>query len=84
VQRFEDQFWTANVQPTDRYVQSLAGTTQYRLPPDRSGFRNLHVVGDWTRTGLNVGCIEAAVMSGRQAARALLDDQRSIVGERDM
>lgn len=70
--RFDNQLWRANVEPTERYVQSLAGTTRHRLSPNQSGFRNLYLAGDWTRTGLNVGCVEAAVMSGRQAARAIL------------
>jgi uncharacterized protein with NAD-binding domain and iron-sulfur cluster len=83
LERFDAQFWRANVQPTDRYVQSPAGTTRYRLAPNESGFRNLFVVGDWTRNGINVGCIEATVISGRRAARAMMGDVRPIVGERD-
>ena len=67
--RFKAQFWKANVEPGDRYVQSLAGTTQHRLAPGGSGLRNLYLAGDWTRNGLNLGCIEAAVISGRTAAR---------------
>src|SRR5262249_19555529 len=31
--RFDSQFWTANVNPTDRYVQSLPGSIVYRLSP---------------------------------------------------
>ena len=61
----------ANTQPTERYVQSLPGTTLYRLRPDRSGFQNVWLAGDWTYCGLNSGCIEAAVTSGMVAARAI-------------
>lgn len=82
-QRFEAQYWRANVEPSERYVQSTAGSTRYRLPPGRSGFGNLFLAGDWTRNGLNVGCIEAAVISGRRAARDLLGDGRAILGELD-
>jgi uncharacterized protein with NAD-binding domain and iron-sulfur cluster len=32
---------------------------------------NLVLAGDWINCGLNAGCIEAAVMSGRQAANVL-------------
>jgi hypothetical protein len=69
--RFDSQFWTANVNPSDRYVQSLAGTTRYRISPLEQQFDNLTIAGDWTDSGLNIGCVEAAVMSGRLAAHAL-------------
>jgi uncharacterized protein with NAD-binding domain and iron-sulfur cluster len=69
--RFGAQFHRALVNPSDRYVQSAAGTTQVRLSPGQAWFGNLFVCGDWTRTALNAGCIEAAVMSGLLAAAAL-------------
>ena len=69
--RFDSQYWTANVDPSDRYVQSLPGTDRYRLRSDESGYDNLFLAGDWTDSGLNAGCIEAAVMSGLQAANAV-------------
>jgi len=34
-------------------------------------YDNPTVAGDWTACGLNVGCVEAAVMSGRLAAHAI-------------
>jgi uncharacterized protein with NAD-binding domain and iron-sulfur cluster len=34
-------------------------------------FDNLTIAGDWTATGLDSGCIESAVMSGRLAAHAI-------------
>jgi uncharacterized protein with NAD-binding domain and iron-sulfur cluster len=73
---FATQFWTANVDPSDRYVQSLAGTDHFRLRPDESGYDNLFLAGDWTDCGLNAGCIEAAVLSGLQAANAVLGRSR--------
>jgi uncharacterized protein with NAD-binding domain and iron-sulfur cluster len=80
---FDRQFFKANIEPTDRYVLSLAGSTQSRLRGHASGFTNLYLVGDWTRTGLNVGCVEAAVMSGIRVARAITGDQQLIPGESD-
>jgi uncharacterized protein with NAD-binding domain and iron-sulfur cluster len=62
----------ANVDPSDRYVQSLPGSGAQRIPADASGFDNLAVAGDWTDSGLNAGCIEAAVVSGLQAANSVL------------
>ena len=66
------QYLVANVDPSDRYVQALPGTTHARLRPDDSTFDHLHLAGDWTDCGLNAGCIEAAVMSGIQAANSIL------------
>jgi uncharacterized protein with NAD-binding domain and iron-sulfur cluster len=71
-ERFGTQYWTANTDPSDLYVQSLPGTDSYRLRTDRSGFANLFLAGDWTDCGINAGCIEAAVVSGLQAANGLL------------
>lgn len=67
----DSQFWKANVDPSDRYVQSLPGSDRHRLRPDESGYDNLFLAGDWTDCGLNAGCIEAAVMSGLMAANAV-------------
>jgi uncharacterized protein with NAD-binding domain and iron-sulfur cluster len=66
------QHVSVNIDPSDRYVQSLPGSDKYRLRSDESGYDNLVLAGDWTDCGINAGCIEAAVMSGLQAANALL------------
>jgi uncharacterized protein with NAD-binding domain and iron-sulfur cluster len=68
---FDKQYWTANINPTDRYVQSLPGSSKYRLSPLDMTFDNLTIAGDWTATGLDTGCIESAVISGRLAAHAI-------------
>lgn len=70
-QRFDTQFYTANVNPSDRYSLSLPGSLKYRISPLDRSFDNLTVAGDWTDAGFNEGCVEAAVMSGRLAANAL-------------
>jgi uncharacterized protein with NAD-binding domain and iron-sulfur cluster len=70
------QHVSVNVDPSDRYVQSVPGTERYRLRPDESGYDNLVLAGDWTDSGMNAGCIEAAVLSGLQAANALLGRHR--------
>lgn len=71
------QHVAANVDPADRYVQSLPGTSRLRLRSDESGYDNLVLAGDWTDSGLNAGCIEAATVSGLQAANALLGRARN-------
>ncbi|HEX8711974.1 MAG TPA: NAD(P)-binding protein [Terracidiphilus sp.] len=69
--RFDAQYWAANVNPTDRYVQSLPGSLAYRISPLDMTFDNLTIAGDWTASGLDSGCIESAVMSGMLAAHAI-------------
>ena len=75
-ERFDNQYWRANVDPSDRYVLSLPGSERYRLRPDESGFENLYLAGDWTDSGLNAGCVEAATISGLQAANSILGADR--------
>jgi uncharacterized protein with NAD-binding domain and iron-sulfur cluster len=68
---FDTQYWTANVNPSDRYVLSLPGSAGKRISPLDNTYDNLTIAGDWTDCSLNVGCVEAAVMSGRLAAHAI-------------
>jgi uncharacterized protein with NAD-binding domain and iron-sulfur cluster len=66
-------FYRVNIDPSERYVLSVADSVQYRIKPDKSGFGNLHPAGDWTYNGLlSVGCVESAVIGGMQAANAVL------------
>ncbi|MVN87435.1 NAD(P)-binding protein [Deinococcus sp. HMF7620] len=81
--RFDAQYWRANVDPSERYVMSVVGSTRHRLRADESGYRNLILTGDWLKTGLNAGCVEAAVMAGMQAAQAVTGVKAPIPGERD-
>lgn len=78
--RLDSQWVRANVQPSERYVQALHGTTAWRLAPWESGLPHLVLAGDWTYNGLNVGCVEAAVMSGLLAANAVLGKPGSTEG----
>jgi len=81
--RFDSQYWCANVNPSDRYVQALTGTTKFRLKAEESGFANVALAGDWIRTGVDAGCIEGAVLGGMQAARAVSGWPKKISGELD-
>jgi uncharacterized protein with NAD-binding domain and iron-sulfur cluster len=82
--RFDWQYWRGNASPWERYVQAVPGTVGLRRRADRSGFANLWLAGDWTLNGINAGCVEAAVMSGIQCARAILGDTAPIPGENDV
>ena len=48
----------------------LPGTERLR-PSANSPLPGLVLAGDWTRTDWNIGCIEAAAVSGLGAARAV-------------
>lgn len=82
--RLDGQYLRINIDPSERYTLSLAGSARHRLAPDRSGFDNLYLAGDWTRTGIDLGCVESAVMSGLQASRAISGHPQTIFGERDI
>jgi uncharacterized protein with NAD-binding domain and iron-sulfur cluster len=70
--RLGAQYFRANVQPSERYVLSVPGSDKYRLGAhDDREFTNLYLAGDWTDCGLNMGCVEAATMSGLLAGNAL-------------
>jgi uncharacterized protein with NAD-binding domain and iron-sulfur cluster len=83
VKAFYDQYFRANVQGSERYVLTLAGTTQYRLPVNATGFGRLYVVGDWTKNGINVGTVESAVTSGLLVSQALTGYPTAISGLND-
>jgi uncharacterized protein with NAD-binding domain and iron-sulfur cluster len=69
--RLEAQYARININPSDQYVQSVAGSLDSRMTATGSGIDNLYLAGDWVRTGINAGCVEAAVMAGRAAAGAI-------------
>ncbi len=77
------QYFRANIDPAELYVQSLPGSNRVRLKAGESGFRNLVFAGTWIDTGMNVSCVETAVISGKQAARAVRGDDTPIEGESD-
>ena len=72
-----------SVMPSDRYVISPAKATAHRLFPEFTDVANLCLVGDWLKTGLDMGCVEACAISARKMVRHLTDDSYPIPGERD-
>ncbi len=79
--RLDSQYLRVNIDPSERYVLSAAGTPQYRMDPANTGLNNLFVAGDWVKTPLNAGCVEGAVMGGLAAARAIAGSGIEIAGE---
>jgi uncharacterized protein with NAD-binding domain and iron-sulfur cluster len=68
-ERFNRQYFTANTQPTERYVLSVAGSTAYRLDPASPGYDNLVLAGDWVANGFAIGCVESGVLGGMKGVR---------------
>jgi uncharacterized protein with NAD-binding domain and iron-sulfur cluster len=79
--RFAAQYWRANTSGSERYVTTPAGSVPHRLGAHESGYRNLVLAGDWTRNGIDGGCVEAAVTSGMQASRAICGEPAVIPWE---
>lgn len=79
--RFNSQYWRANVDPSERYVMSVVNSSQYRLPTDGTVFDNFYITGDWIKTGVNAGCVEAATMAGMATSRAICGYPETISGE---
>jgi len=72
--RLDAQYLRANVEPSERYVLSVPGSSAHRIAPGDTDFANLYVAGDWTACGLNAGCVEAAAISGLLASNAIHTD----------
>ena len=68
---FASQYYTPNVNPSDRYTLALPGSRRFRLSPLDDTYENLRIAGDWTDCKLNLGSVEAAVMSGMLAAHGV-------------
>ncbi|OUS29252.1 hypothetical protein A9Q99_09065 [Gammaproteobacteria bacterium 45_16_T64] len=81
VARFDAQYWRANVDPSERYVQSVVNSSKYRPKTDETGFSNLYVTGDWIKNGMNAGCVEGAVQAGLTTSRAICGHPEIIKGE---
>ena len=75
-----DQYLRPNIDPSERYVLSLAGSSSSRLRGSESGVSNLALAGDWVWTPLNAGCVEAATMGGLDAARKISGDDIAVSG----
>lgn len=83
VARFDAQYWRSNIDPSERYVQSVVNSSQYRLKTDETGFCNLFITGDWIKNGMNAGCVEGAVQAGLTTSRAICGYPKVIKGENE-
>jgi len=69
--RLDQQFMKVNIDPPERYVLSPPGSAPHRLHAWEGQFSNVTLCGDWIYTGMNVGSIESAALSGALASFAL-------------
>lgn len=81
--RFDSQYWRSNTSPTERYTMSVVNSTVTRIDTKLPDFSNIYFTGDWIKTGINAGCVEAATMAGLQTSRAICGYPRVIYGEKD-
>lgn len=81
--RFDQQFFKVNIDPSELYVLSETNSSANRLKTDQNGFNDFYITGDWIDNGFNAGCVEAAVIAGKQTARAITGGKQEIPGEKD-
>jgi len=80
-ERLQAQYIRASVNPSDRYVLSVPGSSAFRPRTEETNLRNLFVTGDWIQNGVQGGCAEAATMAGLQTARAICGKPDEIMGD---
>jgi hypothetical protein len=78
--RAHQQFFRANIDPTERYVLSLPKSAKYRLKPSKSGYQHLYLAGDWTDNHYNFGSVESTMISGNLAASAIAGKPAKVIG----
>jgi hypothetical protein len=78
--RFNAQFFRANIAPSERYVLCVPNDQEVRMKDGKTPFANVFVAGDYVFTGI-LGSIEASVMTGMMASRAISGFPAKIFGE---
>jgi uncharacterized protein with NAD-binding domain and iron-sulfur cluster len=80
---FDSQYTRANVLPSELYTLALPGSSAHRLETDAFRAQHLWLAGDWIRNPINLGCVEATVMSGLLCAERLSGIDQQIIGGDD-
>ena len=71
-------YFNIAVHPSDLYILSQPKAMSLRLGQSESWVRDLFLCGDWTKTDMNCGCVEASTQSGMLASRAISNYPRYI------
>jgi uncharacterized protein with NAD-binding domain and iron-sulfur cluster len=74
-----DQYVRANIDRSARYCLLEPGTLDNRPVPAPPGLVNLRFAGDWTKNGVDIPCMEAAVTSAILAVNTILEANDQIV-----
>jgi len=74
----QNHYLRVNSSGASRYLLSPKGSIKYRLKPGKSGFKNLVLAGDWTKNGVDIGCVESAVISSMIAVEAVTGHELNI------
>lgn len=77
-ERLHHQYFNVSVHPSDHYVLSQPEGMAVRLGQAESHVQGLFLCGDWTRTDLSCGCVEASTQSGMLASRVISNEPRYI------
>ena len=80
-ERLHAQYVRLNAEPWDLTAGAAVGNGSLRPEAHESGLDNVALAGTWTKTSVGTSAIEAAIMSGMAAARALGAEEREIIGE---
>lgn len=78
LERLRQQYFNISTHPSDHYVLSQPKAISLRLGQSESWVQGLFLCGDWTRTDLNCGCVEASTQSGMLVSRVLSNYPRYI------
>lgn len=68
---WEENYLRFNFDGTSRYVLSTTESSPFRMKGGESGFANLYLAGDWTKSGIDLGCVEGAVTSAMLAVEEM-------------
>lgn len=76
---FDDQYVRGNIDKSSRYTLLLPGTLGYRPRPDDASLENLRFVGDWTKNGIDIPCMEGTVTSALLAVQSITGEPLDIL-----
>ena len=76
----KDQYIRRNIDRSSRYVLVSPGGLADRPTPVVASVSNLRLVGDWTKNGVDIPCIEGTVVSALRAAESILGEDLAILG----
>lgn len=82
-QKFDEQYFRVNLDPSELYMLSTPGSISMRLEAGDSQFDNVYLAGDWVYTSLSAGCIECCVMAALHAAEAISGEEFEIYDRYD-